>query len=128
MGKVTRRFILGSGVTLVVVGAGSYLGCALLPSDEAAGFERLDVMLADIIDPARIGRAARATIGWDVLRSEAHANLCIVEAMRIDCAVTRRAHLQAGSRVDFANNKIVLCDRFVTSYTETIVAGLRYMS
>lgn len=124
MGRMARRLFIGSGGALIALGGVSILGCGLRGNRQGATLERLSVMLADIVDPIRIGQAACETIGIAGLQEEAGANVHVSEALTIQCAATRRARLRAGCQADFAQGRIVVCDRYVLSRTEMLVAGL----
>lgn len=123
MGKTTRRLFLGTSISVVSVAGISLFACGR--QDDTAAFERLDILLADICDPVRIGLACRSRRNVQELMQEAESNVHISSALRIGCSATRREIFKSRVRVDFAARDIVLCDRFVVARTEFIVAGLR---
>jgi hypothetical protein len=122
-----RRLLSGLGITALAAGGVSYFSCTV-GGDQIADLsqpETLDVLLADLVDAPRIGKAARARFGLPLLHSAAAQAPQIQTALSIPCAVTRRAHLRQATRTDFATGAIVVCDRLVLSETEVIIAGLR---
>ncbi|MEM8616229.1 MAG: hypothetical protein AAGF20_04765 [Pseudomonadota bacterium] len=129
MGRFPRRKILsGLGLTAVAIGGTSYLGCAIVEPEQEAALvqaERLDVLLDDLVDAARIGRAARADFGLETLQHAATRAHALQRALDISCAASRRDYLRQASAADFKAGAIVVCDRFVLSEKEVIVAGLR---
>ena len=126
MSKLTRRFLLGSGVTVLVLGGASLMTCRAASRDLALRYDRLDVLLPDMVDYRRIGRAFRTKMGQEKLYAVAFGNQHIYKATARECAATRRELLRSGVCEDFRAGKIVLCDRLVLSETECIVAGLRH--
>lgn len=126
MGTLTRRLFIGSGVTVLAAGGVSVAACLGASRSQNVRYDRLDVLLPDIVHPVRIGAKIRRTLGQDKLYFEAAQNLYICEAMMHECSTTRRGILRDGLRKDFVAGKMVVCDRFVVSETECIVAGLRY--
>lgn len=123
MGRTTRRIFVGTGLSIVAVAGGSLLACS--QRAETASYDRLDVLLADIRDPVRVGQDYRATYGLAALEAQADGCSHIASALRLDCPATRHALLKEGIRKEFAAREIVLCNQFVLSRTECIVAGLR---
>ena len=128
MARISRRRILG-GLGLTALGAGgiSFLGCRFTAEERALldSLERLDVALPDLIDAPRVGHAARAEFGWQVLSLAALSAPTTREALAMPCAVRRGAHLRAAVRSEFGRRETALCDRVVLSRTEIIIAGLR---
>lgn len=128
MRKVTRRLILASGtitVATAALGGVSYFGCRLASSDDVARLSLLDVLLDDIRDAIGAGEAARAQFGIPLLERAAFDDPRIRASLKIDCDVTRKARLKEACREDFRDVRLSLCNRFVLSQTEIIVAGLR---
>lgn len=124
-GKLTRRIFVGAGAAVVLLGGGSFLTCRL-GGTQTARYDRLDVLMEGMADPVRVGQAYRQAMGLDALLRHAAARPHVAQALGVDCPSTRRRILQAGVRTEFAADDVVLCDRFVLSATECIVAGLRY--
>ena len=128
MTQISRRMLLGGlGVTTLAVGSASYLGCTLQEGQLATlpDHKHLDVLLSDLVDATRIGRAARTQFGRPALYVAATNAPQVRDAMTIPCAVKRRIHLRQAVRADFGAGAIVICDRLVLSETEAMVAGLR---
>lgn len=126
MSSLTRRFFVGSGLTIAAVGGTSLWACSAGQQAQSAHLDRLDILLADMVEPARVGKAFRRDLGQDRLHEAAAHNSHIVEALKHTCVSSRRDLLRQGVRDDFAQGRVVLCDRFVLSETECVVAGLRY--
>lgn len=126
MDRLTRRVVLGAGATVLFLGAGSRIACHRKGSQISGAYHRLDVLLADMTDPRRVGISIRAEIGIERLYAYAASNAFIAEAVDLDCAESRLSILRNGIREDFRKEGVVLCDRFVLSITECLVAGLRF--
>lgn len=126
MASLTRRILIGSSAGAVVMAGASLLACNTLSDPRQARYDRLDLLLDDIVDPIRIGRAFRAAVGESRLADYAAHSPWIAEITRIDCPATRRALWHETVRADFRSGNVVLCDRFVLSNMECVVAGLRY--
>lgn len=126
MGKTTRRIFLGTSISAASIAGISLLACG--GHDETAAFERLDILLADICDPVRIGLACRSRHNVNELKQEAERVVHIANALQIGCSATRRDVLKSSIRDEFAARDLVLCDRFVIARTEFIIAGLRLES
>jgi len=47
------------------------------------------------------------------------------EVLQITCPATRREQLRARIREDFAQNEVEICNRWVLSRTECLIAALR---
>lgn len=128
MSLVSRRTLVGGlGMAALAVGGTSYFLCTLNNEQRAElqHSDRLDVLLADLVDAPRIGRAARQIFGLKALEMAAWQLTQIRTAISIPCAVARRAHLRQAVSLDFHKSAILVCDRLVLSQTEVIVAGLR---
>ena len=125
MRRLTRRVLIGTGVSVAVLGTASVLACRQTSSREAVSYDRLDFLLATLVDPLRIGRAVRELVSIDTLFELARQNGDLQRAVAYDCVETRRGIVMARVRNDFLANDIVVCDRMVLSRTECIVAGLR---
>lgn len=126
MAGLTKRVFLGSGAAILLLGAGSRIACQDRTEQLARNYHRLDVFLPQLPDPERIGRAFRDKLGLDRLQVQAAANACISRAVELDCETSRLSVLHDGVRDEFRRGEIVLCDRFVLSATECLVAGLRF--
>lgn len=130
MAKTSRRLFLGFGGSLILLSAGSVLACRSgvkeVQENAQALYDRLDVLLSDLVDPIRIGRASRSEMGLDRLLAQAQGNSSIREIITHDCPATRRAIWRERIRSDFQSGNIVLRDRFIVSTSESIVAGLRF--
>lgn len=126
MGRLTRRVVLGAGATVLFLGAGSRVACHRKSIQISQSYHRLDVLLADMAEPRRIGFTIRSEIGIERLYDYAANNTFIAEAVDLVCAESRLSVLRNGIREDFRKEEIVLCDRFVLSMTECLVAGLRF--
>lgn len=126
---LTRRVVIGSGLTVAAIGGVSLLACGWSGTAATAGLnrlERLNVLLTSLPEPDRIGRAVIDTVQDDALFGMAAANAHIPQALLINCDSSRYAFLRKGVRLDFHQNDVVLCDRFVLSRTECLVAGLAF--
>lgn len=125
---VTRRTVLAAGGGVVVLGAAGYLGSLAwcnATSVASLPLERLDVALADIREPARIGRAFRDREGAAGVEAALRARPALLEAMALDCPETRRTALRTAFREGFAAGDVVTADRWVVSRAECVVAALR---
>lgn len=125
---LSRRNVLISASAVVAAGGASYFGCVFSDDPKVAGLKRLEVLLTQIFDPARVGTAVEEVFGQDAILETAMADPGFSDAVRIDCDVSRLSFLQDKSRQDFASGRIMVCDRFVLSRTEAIVAGLSVVS
>ncbi len=125
MGHLTRRLVIGAGASAVALGGGSWLACAAGGGGAVARLDRLDVLAAAMPDPARIGRAYRRTMGPEALEAAALARPHVARALATECPSTRLAVLRAGLRAEFAAGDVVVCERYVLSATECLVAALR---
>ncbi len=123
MGKTTRRIFLGTGLSAASLVGFSLLACG--ERDETAAFERLDILLADICNPVRIGLACRSQHSLSELKQEAERIVHIASALKIRCSSTRKVALKTSIQDEFAARDLVLCDNLVIARTEFIVAGLR---
>lgn len=126
MAGLTKRIFLGSGAAILLLGAGSRIACQRKTVQVSRNYQRLDVFLPELPDPERIGRSFRERIGLDRLHAHAADNACISRAIALDCETSRLSILREGIRDEFRRGEIVLCDRFVLSVTECLVAGLRF--
>src|SRR6056297_3461809 len=123
MGKTTRRVFVGTGLFAVSMAGVSLFACGI--KHEKAAFERLDVLLADICDPVRVGTVCRSVYNISELKKQAESKVHIATSLRIGCQQARLTTLKQGIREEFASRDIIVCDRFVLAHTEYIIAGLR---
>lgn len=126
MARFTRRLFGITGLAAVTVAGGSIFACNRSTQTAVTSFEPLDVLLAGMRDPLGVGQSYRAEYGLSTLTEAAQTRHWIVSALGIACPDTRYDFLTEGVRHEFRTGEIALCNRFVLSKTECIVAGLRY--
>lgn len=124
MGKLTRRMLIGGGATTGLFLGGGFLLCSLKTSESFSFLKRLDVLQDDMIDPIRVGRAARKNFGILALNIQAQRNERILNAVGIECPARRYSELKLVTRDEYKRHDVVLCDNFVVAKTECIAAGL----
>ena len=128
MRMLSRRTFFAAGGGLVALGAAAFGGSLVYCGREsfaALPLERLDVALADIRAPERIGRSYLAAVGRTSVEEGVLGKAGLLDALRRDCPETRRADIRAQFRADFAAGDVVVADRWVVSRSECLVAAVR---
>lgn len=129
MATLTRRtVVLGAGGLAVLAAAGyggSLTVCGGMDLAALVPLDRLDVALAEIRAPERIGRAWRNREGLAATEAAFLASPDLIRAAATECSETRRALFRERFRADFAAGDVAIADRWVVSRAECLVAALR---
>lgn len=129
MAILTRRtVVLGAGGLAALAAAdygGSLAVCGRVDIAALLPLDRLDVALAGMRAPERIGRAWRSREGLAATEAAFLASPDLLRAAATECPETRRVLFRSRFRADFAAGDVVIADRWVVSRSECLVAALR---
>lgn len=130
MAILSRRTFFAAGGSLVALGlvgfGGSAIWCGRESLSATLPLERLDVALADIAAPTRIGQAYLAREGHAAVEAMFLAKTDLVTALAIECPETRRGRIREVARADFSAGDVVIADRWIVARSECLVAALRH--
>ncbi|MEM6890611.1 MAG: hypothetical protein AAF636_21135 [Pseudomonadota bacterium] len=125
---IARRGLLmtaGSLAALGAVGIGGSLVWCNQRSVAALPLDRLDIVLSDIPDAGRIGRAFLAEHGAEQVAAAFLDQADMQSALSLTCDATRRSALRAAFRADFARGDCLTFEGWILSRSECLVAALR---